>query len=921
MKRLVNILLVLSLTIICSPSLFGQLSGSGTYADPYSGTLNEGTGNEDVTWSSDTYIDGDITVDNEKLTISAGVNIIFLAEGSDLIITGTGQLDATGTSGSIITFTADDDDDGIYGESGERWGHIVFQSMDGSAGSSVFEYCNISYGDVISGSNTTSYGGAFYIDSFDNLTLSYCQINNNTGTHGGAVMLWNGASPTFEYCTFSNNSAQTSGGGFYINRANTSTFSNSLIFNNSCGLGGGGAIFFDGTVDSDIINCVIVNNSTTSTTRGDNLRFYSLGASVRPSFVNSIIWGSNNSISYSDLGDEDSSDFYYCGIQDTETPASSFTNCIDLNSSNTASDGPNFNATDGSDWSISFVSPCRDIGTDTGAPATDFDGNSRIGTTDIGAYEVQYSRWSGSVGTLWTIAGNWEQNMTPTSGSSDVIIPSGLTYYPVSSGISYTIGTGKSLILEEGTRATFVTLTNSAGFLELHSDNTGIASLLVDSYIDSGGTEMIELYLSGGGGPNYKWHYIAVPEDAISTDVFTTDISNKNLLLWDDSKIVDNKMQGWQWFDGYDGTTAFSFMNTIKGYNFFHYSDITIQLPTVSGLLVSMGSSVGLQYNGDGLNLLGNSLTCSLDWHDVERSHPASIDAAVYYTINNMTASYHPVTGGVNGGTRYIPPLQGFFVKTSTTGTSLDFTQNNVKTHSDQNRYKGGTIVPKVKLKLSGSSGGYECIIWFDEYATTGHDSEYDAQTMFDEALNYNQIWSAIEGNKFAINGLPFPEEEMLIPITIKVIEEGSFIINSLEFQGLENYYVELIDSYQNFTTDFHSEDTYSFTSSPGTFEDRFQLKVSSKTTGLDDIIDAGKLINIYSFNNNLYIRPNNDNWSDPETNIKIYDMMGRLVSNINNVSIYGGETKEIPFIQPEGIYIVELSGKTGRVVQKISKR
>ncbi len=48
---------------------------------------------------------------------------------------------------------------------------------------------------------------------------------------------------------------------------------------------------------------------------------------------------------------------------------------------------------------------------------------------------------------------------------------------------------------------------------------------------------------------------------------------------------------------------------------------------------------------------------------------------------------------------------------------------------------------------------------------------------------------------------------------------------------------------------------------------------------------------------------------------------MGRLVSNINNVSIYGGETKEIPFNQPKGVYIVELSGKTGRVVQKVSNR
>ncbi len=56
------------------------------------------------------------------------MSIIFISEGADLIITGTGQLNASGTSGSKITFTADDDNDGNYGETGERWGHIVFNN-------------------------------------------------------------------------------------------------------------------------------------------------------------------------------------------------------------------------------------------------------------------------------------------------------------------------------------------------------------------------------------------------------------------------------------------------------------------------------------------------------------------------------------------------------------------------------------------------------------------------------------------------------------------------------------------------------------------------------------------------------------------------------------------------------------------------
>ena len=58
------------------------------------------------------YINGDIIVDNESLTINPGTTIIFMAELADLIITNTGQLIANGTSGGNIRFTSDDDNDG-----------------------------------------------------------------------------------------------------------------------------------------------------------------------------------------------------------------------------------------------------------------------------------------------------------------------------------------------------------------------------------------------------------------------------------------------------------------------------------------------------------------------------------------------------------------------------------------------------------------------------------------------------------------------------------------------------------------------------------------------------------------------------------------------------------------------------------------
>ena len=45
----------------------------------------------------------------------------------------------------MIRFTADHDNDGNFGEAGERWGHISFQDM-GLAGPSIINFCIIEYG-------------------------------------------------------------------------------------------------------------------------------------------------------------------------------------------------------------------------------------------------------------------------------------------------------------------------------------------------------------------------------------------------------------------------------------------------------------------------------------------------------------------------------------------------------------------------------------------------------------------------------------------------------------------------------------------------------------------------------------------------------------------------------------------------------
>ncbi len=132
MKR---IILFLSTVILYTATANGQLVGDGSLANPYHGFL---TGNLTITGTK--YFDGNIYVDNETLTISAGARLVALQIRASLFITDTGQLRVNGTSISPVLFTSDLDRDGIFGEPTDQWGNItITSSLQSTISYAVFE--------------------------------------------------------------------------------------------------------------------------------------------------------------------------------------------------------------------------------------------------------------------------------------------------------------------------------------------------------------------------------------------------------------------------------------------------------------------------------------------------------------------------------------------------------------------------------------------------------------------------------------------------------------------------------------------------------------------------------------------------------------------------------------------------------------
>jgi hypothetical protein len=975
-------ILVFFISILFVASVSGQ-SGSGTLGDPYYGTISSGS----PVWDPVNFTNGevyvgsgtlgeDLTINGGHLTILPGIKVIFMRVGSDLIINSAGQLTADGTPANQITFTR-------YYPTNNYWGHIAFQS---TAGTSLIDNCIIEYGNVTGNSSPSFYGGAIYAD-INNLTISNCKIQHNRAEWGGGIFVNANKSPSIETSYFYDNFSKEGGGGIYLwNHAN-SVIKNCIFDSNHCDgttfsyyTGGGLASQSSGSIQ--VLNCTFVNNSS-SRPNGQSVMLYS---SVNNLLQNCIIWGTTGNHIYL----TGTNTIQYCGVEGS-LPAG--TGNLLLSSNNNDATGPNFTNPSASDWSITFISPCRDAGTTPSPPIpTDFIGNPRVGPYDIGAYEVQYilSTWTGATSSDWDIATNWNPNIVPFATShvtippaannpaisfsdvtiNDMLIESGaslsvnalrtLTAATVTnSGALSIINSGRfnvTSLLNEAvftvgptSWATITTLTNN-GIINLNSDFIDMFSLMFDTYSGTG-TANIAMSVTGGGGTdNWKWHYVAVPINYRNNKTMFTSIDAVDLMQYDDFQIpntltaTDN--DGWVWHDGYRAGPppdllgpSFSNLFVGKGYAFYHpNSSAVVNFSNLSSLQSSLGPLFP-QYSGNGKlvpgnygwNLLGNSLTCGIDWDLVTRT--GNVNSAIYYTINYKIGTYVQGSGGIgiNGATKNVPALQGFLVKANETGTSLDF--SSARQNTSQHRYKkslevkgsddskgNNSVVPLIKLELNNSGNQDETLIWFNDQATNSFDRDFDALKLFSGGA-FDQIYTLNGTQKFGISGIPFPTESVTIPVVVKVVNAGSnYKIIASQLQGLDNYNLTLTDKgNSNFITDLKTAGSYTFSSNAGTFPDRFVITIGTVATGVSDVIIPDKVFNVFTFDRTLNIEVLNDAWEGKKGTINLYNLTGIKVLQQNNIEWYKGDIKKIPLNLPQGIYIVEIKAENQKFVTKIS--
>lgn len=529
--------------------------------------------------------------------------------------------------------------------------------------------------------------------------------------------------------------------------------------------------------------------------------------------------------------------------------------------------------------------------------------------------------------------------------ANNIVIPSGvtLTISPGTYEASFlrmisstlTIVSGGVFVLDPNTSATIRTIVND-GLLRLESTSgeLGVASLRHTNYSGSGNAQ-VRLYLSGGEiGEDYRWHYISMPISGVTAISFST----LNLARYIESLATStNNFPGWVAYDGYQYSSeetlpayAFSNLELGVGYNYYSTSSnvLTFEgVPNIGDVECNLSWSGNSEFQG--YNLIGNPYVSCLNWETlIGLGGLMSVDNAIYFTTNGSMAVY--VSGvSVNGGTEFIPPMQGFFVKATSVNGQVYFDPAARAHKPDQTRYKkksteGNQVISDtislVRLSLTVPNDKSELIVRFNKKATSGFDKKFDAY-LFSRTMGDLNAWTTTGSIDYAINALPFPDQTVELPVSVNMKIAGTFRLGSNEIKKLDIYNIYLKDIVTGQTANLRQGEYLEFSSDAGMVENRFVLVITKSATDISQIDSIGEGFTIYTTRGKQINIRQVDNRSDIiKGRIGIYDHSGKMIMQSDNVEWSGsGDVKQIQLNKASsGIYVVVVETDLGRFVKKV---
>jgi len=234
----------------------------------------------------------------------------------------------------------------------------------------------------------------------------------------------------------------------------------------------------------------------------------------------------------------------------------------------------------------------------------------------------------------------------------------------------------------------------------------------------------------------------------------------------------------------------------------------------------------GLTWTNDPANrtasgwvMLSNPYPCAIDWMAVTGWTRSMITNGVYY-MDPVTGAQASFVNGVsiNGGSRYIAPGQGFWVKVTGAGASMSVTEN-AKVENQTRFYRQANEASLendiLRLRFRSQEITDETVVKFESGATAGFEDSLDAAKM-PFMTDKTPVWMNLivnENQPVLINALPRQiKETMSFPIETYVSKAG---VATIELPSAlaagDSIEVFLLDKLEGKMINLKSQSVYSF--------------------------------------------------------------------------------------------------------------
>ncbi|MCF8337748.1 MAG: right-handed parallel beta-helix repeat-containing protein [Bacteroidales bacterium] len=928
-----------------------ETAGAGIYitnSDPNTIQIEDCTIKNNTVWG-DEWLQGGggVCIDGIKNESSLPVLLNTTIKNNESHSTGGGLLvkgsqKITTIQGCTIS------DNTVYQDTGEPFGR-------GGGIYCIYRTVNLTNCTIKNNQAQEQAGGIGYIASSDpsDPVLEDCIIKNNDATGDGGG-IWNvtysGASPNHSHpvlrkCFIKGNESGDQGGGFY-NKANgrdaNPDLINCVISGNQAAYGGG---FYNESVTSDseptLFNCTLTGNKATQD--GGAVYNFEDGGEVSYTLTNCILWqnnasGAGNEIYHDEEDTEDdiSYSITYCDIEEGQsgfggaaaTGTTTYSNNINSNPGFTTPIDPSNAPTDAGDFSIpaspSHIS-CIGVGTSSGAPSVDIDGNTRPTPAgsypDMGAYEHSYGEvtWQGNTNSMWDNSANWDPQNLPGGdwfvatlpGTSNVVVdndpgsPATCEHLIMNADATLTINAGKALTIAEDLT---VATAKGAADLTIASDASGTGSLIVNG--TASGDVTVQRYLTDAA-----WHFITPPVyGATAEDFYWNDNPQCWITQHSEAETGDD---AWTYITDLSTT-----LNLGQGYSIWlDESTKSNATGTMTGEIQTSDYSPGIDFTDDshGFNLVGNPFTSAVDFQSGTWGL-TNMESTIWIwknSENNYVNRTQAGGGSMKNG--IIPEGQGFFVRATASSPTLTIPAN-AKTHNSQSFYKKADHTNGYSkyliLEAIHENGVDEVWVSFGPEGTPSFDNGYDASKLFGGA-KAPQLYLTEQDRKLSIDYPPtLGEQGRTVALNYVPGTEGEQTL-SADFTHLTGVTVKLEDLDNGTVHDLKQDSLYTFAADTADTPDRFLLHFNKTDIGIDETTNNPGLMKIYAHGHHLYIR-SQGKAARESGRVEIYDTYGQLLSkhriratSLANLPVHSASGYVIAkVIKPSGV-------KTGKILIK----